>query len=436
MKRWIEETRGSFRGRPFDVAVWIAVVTALGALIFSIAIAQAAVLIAGLLWLYGMFREPGLRPRGSPLLWAYTAFVAARSLAIATSVDPLASLDALRTEIPFHVFFFVVYSTFDPERQDRMLLLIRLLILAAVVATIIGFFRYAIGMDERLASTTAGYYSLGMFLASVFTVVFAMGRRRDIFPNRMVWIAVCLLLLIGLLFTFNRMHWLIAGLAALIIGLTRERRILLFLAILAAIALLSVAPLQERFLQLLDAGGNMSGRDVLWRGAWMIAGDHPFTGFGLRTFPQVFPLFDQMPDKGVGSWHNDYLQVYMDSGMIALIPLLVVLILVCTLACRALRRWPANTLQYDLAYALSVMLIGFALAGGMLDSLLSILFRAGIAIIAVLAIPVSIDSRVAIGSSVSVTEATVTLAPEGQEGHASQKDGKAPSARFHGDSHG
>lgn len=413
-KGWIEETREAFRGSPMDVAIWIATVTAIAALIFSIAIAQAAVLIAILLWVFGMIREPALRPRSSAQLWAYAAFMAARTLAIATSIDPGTSIDAFRTEIPFHLFFFVVYSSFDSTRQDRMLLFIRLLILAAVVATLVGFLRFAMGTDERLTSTTAGYYSLGMFLASVFAVAFAMGRRKDVFPNRGVWIAVCVLLLIGLLFTFNRMHWLIAGLAALIIGISRERRILGVLAGLTAIALLTVAPLQQRFLQLLDAGGNMSGRDVLWRGAWMIGGEHPFTGFGLRTFPEIFPLFDKMPDKGVGSWHNDYLQVYMDSGLIALIPLLIVVILTGVLVYRALKRWPVHTLQYDLSYALSIMLIGFFLAGGMLDSLLSILFRAGIAIVAILALTAPVGRRDGLGPAADTSRSE--RAPGGLHG--------------------
>lgn len=384
LAEWTDETRAAFRGGATERALWIAIAVALATMMFSIAIAQAAVLIAGLIWLFGMYREPAQRPLSSPLLWTYLVFVAARTLAIPTSIDPAASADALRTEIPFHVFFFVMYAALRPEREDRILFLIRLVILAGTVMAVIGLLRLSLGMDERLSSTTAGYYTAGMFLASVFTLAFALGRRRDVFPHRALWMAVCVLLLAALLLTFNRLHWVIAGLAALVIGLLRERRILAVLAALGIVALLTVAPLQERFLQLLDAGGNMSGRDVLWRGAWMIAGDRPLTGFGLRTFHQVFPLFDQIPDKGVGSWHNDYLQVYMDSGLIALLPMVAMLVLGFLAAARAIRRWPRASLQRDAAIALTVMLAGFAIAGGMLDSLLSILFRAALAILGVL----------------------------------------------------
>ena len=393
LRQWITGTRDAFRGDGCDRAVWAAVVVAFAMMMFSIAIAQAAVLIAGLLWLCGLVRQPAMRPRATPLFWLYAAFVAARVLAIPTSIDPAVSLDALRTEIPFHILFFVVLATFDAGKTERILLFLRLLVLAAVVATAIGFVRYALGMDDRLSSTTAGYYTLGMFLASVFAIAFALGRRRDIFPNRLLWMAVCVLLLLGLLFTFNRLHWVVAGIAALLIGLARERRILATLAVIGAIAILTVPALQERFLQLLDAGGHMSGRDVLWRGAWMIADQRPLTGFGLKTFPLVFPLFDVLPDKGVGSWHNDYLQVYMDSGLIALLPLLATLVMVFVLAARAIRGWARGSLQRDTAIALTVMTLGFVLAGGMLDSLLSILFRGGIAVLAVLAMQAP-DTRI------------------------------------------
>ncbi|MDX9759580.1 MAG: O-antigen ligase family protein [Bacteroidota bacterium] len=385
-RQWIAQTREAFRGDGLDVAVWSAVVVALATMMFSIAIAQAAVLIAGILWLAGLWRRPAMRPRRTPLFWCYAAFVAARVLAIPTSIDPATSIAALRTEIPFHILFFVVLATFDIRKTERILFLIRLLVLAGVVATAIGFARYGLGMDERLTSTTAGYYTLGMFLASVFAIAFAFGRRREVFPNRLLWMAVCVFLLAGLLFTFNRLHWVVAGVAALVIGAMRERRILAVLAVLGVIAMLTVAPLQERFLQLLDAGGNMSGRDVLWRGAWMIADQHPLTGFGPRTFPLIFPLFDVIPDKGVGSWHNDYLQVYMDSGLIALLPLLATLTLVGGHARRALRGWAAGSLAHDTTIAFSVMVLGFVLAGGMLDALLSMLFRTGIAILALLAL--------------------------------------------------
>ncbi|MBR9977730.1 MAG: O-antigen ligase family protein [Bacteroidetes bacterium] len=416
LQMYATDMRASFQGDRADIAVWTCVIVALATMMFSIAIAQAAVLLSILMLLGSVIHRhfSGASPdkrTGSPdasgsqaqttpsettgpvvstqparslLPWVFAAFIIARVIAIPFSIHPALSMSAFRTEIPFYFFFYILLFILDGSGEARLRVIIHLLLLAAVLATIVGFTRYAMGMDARLTSTTAGYYTLGMFLASVFALAFALGRRHDIFPNRIIWMLVCVFLLLGLLFTFNRLHWVSAGVMALLIGVARERRILLVLISAAVLAMLTVAPLQERFMQLIEAGSHMSGRDVLWRGAWMLIPEHPITGFGLHTFREIFPLFDVIEDKGVGSWHNDYLQVYMDSGLLALLPFLGVLVTVFVYAFRNHRRWERGSLQHDLNFAFAVMLVGFALAGGMLDSLLSILFRTGLAVIAVL----------------------------------------------------
>ena len=45
----------------------------------------------------------------------------------------------------------------------------------------------------------------------------------------------------------------------------------------------------------------------------MIWDQHPILGFGTRTFNETFLLHDQLVDRGVGGWHNEYLQVYLES---------------------------------------------------------------------------------------------------------------------------
>jgi|GEM_PF-388751 len=378
------EMHAAFRGPPLDVALYASIVTALGTLIFSIAIAQAAVLVAILLWIWGLARGRRCTLHGNPLLLPYTLFILARIAAIPLSIDPSASVTAFQTEIPFYLFFYVVFCELNARPTERLRFLVHLLVTAAVVAVAVGFVRYAMGMDERLTSTTSGYYTLGMFLAAVFALTFALGGRRELFPNRLVWLLLCGVMLVGLLFTFNRMHWVVAGFAALIVGAVRERRILLVLAAAGIAAVVALEPLRERFLQLLDAGAHMSGRDVIWRGAMMLIDERPIFGFGLRTFRQVFPLFDEAPDKGIGSWHNDYLQVYMDSGLVALLPFIAILGVIFFMGWKNHRSWPAESLQRALNAALLLMIGCFAIAGGMLDSLLSILFRTGIAVIALL----------------------------------------------------
>jgi O-antigen ligase len=70
----------------------------------------------------------------------------------------------------------------------------------------------------------------------------------------------------------------------------------------------------------------LSDRDILYEGFFELAPEHPILGFGPRTFHDIFPFKDRLADKKVGSWHNDYVQTYLESGIIALILLFMLII--------------------------------------------------------------------------------------------------------------
>ena len=127
----------------------------------------------------------------------------------------------------------------------------------------------------------------------------------------------------------------------------------------------------------------MEGRDTIWRGALMLIGEHPFVGFGPRTFLSVFPLFDQMTVRGVSSWHNDYLQVYMESGLLGLLPLMWLVWTVIKESRRSLGdpSLPVNTRR--LIQALTLSLGTLFLISGMLETLMGITFRTVLALFAV-----------------------------------------------------
>jgi O-antigen ligase len=117
----------------------------------------------------------------------------------------------------------------------------------------------------------------------------------------------------------------------------------------------------------------------------MVYARHPFVGFGPRTFREVFPLMQQLADKGTSSWHNDFLQVYMESGLLGLIPL-------CWLVAAAVY-WGARMLRSPvlapesrrilLPFMCSILIFG--LAGGMRDTVVGIVFRFDLAVLALMA---------------------------------------------------
>jgi O-antigen ligase len=133
---------------------------------------------------------------------------------------------------------------------------------------------------------------------------------------------------------------------------------------------------------MVEFGDFTSGREVIWAGAYQLIMEHPVVGFGPRSFVSIFPLFDKMPVRGVGSWHNDYLQVYLDSGLITLLPLLWLLVATYYYSWRML---PSLSIgERRLALSMLVSLSAVFLFGGILDTHVGIVFRILLAFLALL----------------------------------------------------
>jgi O-antigen ligase len=186
------------------------------------------------------------------------------------------------------------------------------------------------------------------------------------------WIAGAVLL-IGVVLTQNRLHWVLA--AGVLFVFTLRRPVVLGAAAGCLVAAWLVFPsVFSRTVERSTSGDVTSGRAVLWSTAWEMRAEHPLTGFGPRTFRSIFPAFDRLADKGVSSWHNDYVQVYMDSGLVALLPFLALIGIALWASVATLRRMPKDDPLRPFAFAAAGVLACYALAGGTLDVLLSLVF--------------------------------------------------------------
>jgi len=167
----------------------------------------------------------------------------------------------------------------------------------------------------------------------------------------------------GILFTMNRNQWIVVALVMLFVGIKQERLALALSILLVALAVTFVHPLHERFDQLIHFTQNASDRDVIWRGAFMIFFDRPIFGFGLQTFSQIFPLFAVVMDKGISSWHCDYLQVYFEGGIIGLAALVWLWIAVFTNAVKILKQKTLDLFYRNLTFSIMLGMSAFTLMG-------------------------------------------------------------------------
>lgn len=287
-------------------------------MIFSLFLLQAVLVFLLIAYIWDCIEKKRILLFKSPLDNAFLFYVIIRILSIILSTNFSLSAQYFYKEIIFYSFFFIFNYYLSTKEEKYHLLLIKILIVAAIFSSIYGTSKVLLGIVDRAESSTSGYFTLGTFLTTIYAFVLSSGNNKKLFFNRYAWTFSLLIILVGILFTYNRTHWGIVVIITLFIGFMRERILLLIVLILGVLTIILIPSLTERFIQLLEFNQNLSDRDVIWNGARILFFEHPFTGFGIGTFRNIFPLFEQLTDKGVGSWHSDYLQLYFESGLFGL----------------------------------------------------------------------------------------------------------------------
>jgi O-antigen ligase len=313
------------------------------------------------------------------------AFIIGRTLSVPFSTHPATSIPALHIEFIFYAAFFLFTNTIRIDRENELTILIQLFVITGVVAAAIGVCTYALGISPRATSSTAGTYTLGAYLVAVLPLSLLLAEKKSFFKTVQYAYMAAAFLVIGVIFTFDRLHWVAAATTFVVAAIIKkEARPLIGFLFFAGVATFVLPHVAERFQLTMTLFTHMSYRDVLWRGAAMLGFEHPVIGFGPRTFREIFPLMSELGDKKMGGWHNDFLQVYMESGMVGLLPLLWLIARTFTSSMRALRSHalPEEHRQVLIPLLLSLML--FVAAGGMLDTILGLVFRFDLAIVALI----------------------------------------------------
>lgn len=341
----------------------IGILVLAGSLIFSLFIAQAVAILLILFWIIKLilFRKVDLK--GNPFTYAFIAFVIARIISVFLSTDYSQSVQILNKEIFFYPIFFIVFDCFPVEDKKYFKWFFIILVSSAVISSIYGSAAVLIGITHRAASTTSGFYTLGTFLTVITAFLLVIGSDKYFIPSKIIWLVCLLIVVVGILFTFNRIHLALVVLMIIVFGVFRERKLVLFVSIVTAVMIIFIPMFRERVLEIIFFSRNLSDRDVLWQGASMIYSEHPMFGFGPVTFREIFPLFEKLVDKNVTSWHNDYLQVYMESGVVGLLSFLWLGFSVFYCAIEVFISKYVDDYSKDLAFALMLAMGGFYATG-------------------------------------------------------------------------
>lgn len=98
----------------------------------------------------------------------------------------------------------------------------------------------------------------------------------------------------------------------------------------------------ERLASLADPVHAAAPRFIIWEAAWRMLQAHPLLGTGFGTFYLFYPAYRHPNDTSSGYMvHNDYLQIWIEGGLPALLIIILVVVVLCVLL---LRVWRSRTL--------------------------------------------------------------------------------------------
>lgn len=308
-----------------------------------------------------------------------------RLISLIFSSYPATSNEALYKEAFFYaavLAFFFYIKTFE---KKKVLDLILIFIIGAVAMSVVGITKFVLGNVERAEGISSGYAVFSSYLLVALALALFYPRKFQNARLNLYWPVIILTLFIGITTSLGRTNIFISILlfiTAIILKKINFKQILLLVLLFVVSATiyfyLPTKQLENKFENRLENITQLSDRDVIWKGAKQILLEKPIIGFGPRTFKDVFPLRDQFADKNIGGWHNDFLQIYFESGLLGLIAFLILLGVPIIIAYKQINNQNIDSelrgLSLSLLLAIISLILSALTAGFITSVVLSIVF--------------------------------------------------------------
>ncbi len=355
-------------------------------------------LFAGLLVLAWLFESNKNKFKAiDTISYIFIAFVLIRILSTLFSDYPDSSNQMYYKDLLFFLSFFAFGYYLKVFDENKLRTIYYAFVIAAIFVACIGLTKFLTGNTERAESFTSGYATFSSYLVSVIGFALILFRIIKDKQQKLLLAAGVVLMLSGIVTSLGRTNIVIA-IFILFIGIVAIKikvRYAIALFLLAiGISWVSFQLNVKEFNKRIETPLHLSDRDVLFETAkeLFMKFEKPIIGYGPRTFHDVFTNREQISDKGVGSWHNDFIQVYFESGFLGLAAFLVIIFLPFIKALKCLKDCRLSEERKYFLIGAVLGLVGLvlsALTAGFVNSpVLSILFAVFITTISVIVYPV------------------------------------------------
>ena len=343
--------------------------------VFSLFLLQVFVGAVAVLWLFEKNIEK--KKAFDIITVAIITFGIIRLTTIFFSEYPKESYEAIYKEALFYFFFFSANFYLKIFSSEKRLTIIRIFLVAAIAASLTGVISFNLNLVERAQSFSSGYTVYSSYLLAALPVLifipFDKNRNRDKYYN----VIGIIIIMLGIITSLGRTSIALAILFIIIGVILKKIKIGHLLIIIFFVSLFSLLSFHNNSQQIngrIDNPIGFSDRDILYKGAHEIMFSHPLLGFGPRTFINIFPLFNEIRDKGIGGWHNEFLQLYFDSGIIGLLAFIFLITVIYYVGIKLLKLRKNSDIILGLLLAVSSFVLSAFTSGFITSSVLSILF--------------------------------------------------------------
>ena len=306
------------------------------------AAALAVLFMVAALIYYAAERRSGqtLPQSRSPLRIPMLAFLGAGIVSVLGSTDPKTSgLEVLRVSAV--VVMVVVLERLLVKEHN-----LRRLMGAAFASATIPMLYAAVQALRGSGQSIGGFSRIqGTFLhpnpfSIYLTFIIVMGTA--LFPHVSAKLQLPLLVLLGgcsvtLLLTYTRSSYIATFVGVFVVGLFQSKRLVGVLMVAVLVVAIAVPSVSARFqdLQRSQRFSGAAGNSLVWRFSYWqqvasLANATPVTGIGLK-------MIEQRTDDAKNA-HNDFLRVYVETGLLGLATYVSMLIALAMVARRALKR--------------------------------------------------------------------------------------------------
>lgn len=348
--------------------------------LLSLALLQLFAGVLCLLWIFEKWNEK--KNAFDIFSKVFLIYLVVRLAALVFSEFPEVSVQILYKEILFFLCFFSFSFYLKALDVEKIKTIVYYFSFASAVIALIGIVRFNLSIVERAESFSSGYSTFSSYLLTGLGCMLALAENvKKIKYFQLLRIFAAAIILVGIVTSLGRTNAVIAAAMLIASLLLKRMKLLQFIYIILIAAALSYLSFQNNSIQInqrIEAPTQLSDRDIIYKGAGEILFTHPLLGYGPKTFSEIFPHREEFADKGIGSWHNDLLEVYFESGLLGLAAYLLLIFFVFFYQIRFLRRekdrGDARTIIYAVMFATAGLFLS-ALAAGFINSpVLSLVF--------------------------------------------------------------